>query len=284
MTRLELRPLTLGEILDRTFTLYRRHFLLFIGIAAIPQVLVLAVNLIFLLSGAKTGRVTPASAAALGYAGLAFVLALITLVVAIIAYLFSQGGTIFAVSELYLGRSTSIAASLKRVWADIGSLFGVLVLNGLVIGVGILLLIVPGIYFACRLLVCVPSALIEGRGPSESLSRSWNLTRGCAGRAFVILLIFMAISVAIGALAGGPFGYIVATVKDPEVLRMWMIVAQIVNSIASVLVTPVLLIATSVFYFDLRVRKEAFDLQFMMDPHSERTTGSGSQSVPSILS
>jgi hypothetical protein len=283
MTGLELRPLTLGEILDRTFTLYRRHFLLFIGIAAIPQLLVLAVNLILLLSGARTGRATPASAAALGYLGLAVVLGLVTLIAAIIAYLFSQGGTIFAVSELYLGRSTSIAASLKRVWADIGSLFGVLVLNGLVISVGILLLVIPGIYFSCRLLVCVPSALIEGRGPSESLSRSWDLTRGCAGRAFVILLIFIAISVALGGVAGAPLGYIVATVKDPAVLRMWMVVMQIVNSTASVLVSPVLLIATAVFYFDLRVRKEAFDLQFMMDPLSERTTGR-SHNVPSILS
>ena len=53
MTAFDLRPLNLGEILDRTFTLYRRHFLLFMGISAIPQTLVLAVNVISLLVGAK---------------------------------------------------------------------------------------------------------------------------------------------------------------------------------------------------------------------------------------
>ncbi len=31
MTGLDLRPLTLGEILDRTFSLYRRHIVLFLG-------------------------------------------------------------------------------------------------------------------------------------------------------------------------------------------------------------------------------------------------------------
>src|SRR2546429_8833007 len=45
MADLDLRPLSLGEILDRTFTLYRKHFLLFAGITAIPQLLVLALRL-----------------------------------------------------------------------------------------------------------------------------------------------------------------------------------------------------------------------------------------------
>jgi hypothetical protein len=31
MATLDLRPLSLGELLDRTFFLYRRHFLLFVG-------------------------------------------------------------------------------------------------------------------------------------------------------------------------------------------------------------------------------------------------------------
>src|SRR5271155_5233233 len=46
MDGMELRPLSTGEILDRTFTLYRRNFLLFLGIAAIPHVLVLVLNLV----------------------------------------------------------------------------------------------------------------------------------------------------------------------------------------------------------------------------------------------
>src|SRR5260370_38442849 len=45
MSALDLRPLSIGELLDRTFSLYRRNFLLFIGISAIPQLLVLAMRL-----------------------------------------------------------------------------------------------------------------------------------------------------------------------------------------------------------------------------------------------
>jgi hypothetical protein len=37
-----LRPLTTGELLDRTFSLYRNHFVLFVGISALPHLCVLA--------------------------------------------------------------------------------------------------------------------------------------------------------------------------------------------------------------------------------------------------
>jgi hypothetical protein len=50
---------------------------------------------------------------------------------------------------------------------------------------------------------------------------------------------------------------------------------------AEVLAQPILLIATSIFYYDLRVRKEAFDLQLMMNPGGPAPAGPGS--VPSIL-
>src|SRR6266850_1443400 len=124
MTGLDLRPLSLGEILDRTFSLYRRHFLLFVGIAAIPHVLVLGVTL------AQVAVLSKGLASvALNLAALVFFL-----IIYLFAYLFSQGGTIFAVSDLYLGRPTSIADSLRRVWGDIGFLFGVVVLNGLAVG------------------------------------------------------------------------------------------------------------------------------------------------------
>ena len=56
--------------------------------------------------------------------------------------------------------------------------------------------------------------------------------------------------------------------------RSWRIWATPCRTLSLI---PFLLIASAVFYFDLRVRKEAFDLQFMMDPESERTTGPSSR-------
>src|ERR1700692_148322 len=45
MATLDLRPLSLGEFLDRSFFLYRRHFPLFVGIAAIPYSFFFVLNL-----------------------------------------------------------------------------------------------------------------------------------------------------------------------------------------------------------------------------------------------
>ena len=275
MSTLDLRPLSIGELLDRTFSLYRRNFLLFIGISAIPQLLVLAMQLAQIAfmptrvpiqptttdfqvagSGFSTGGV-------LGFLGVAIV----GLIVYVFAYLFSQGGTVFAVSELYLGRATTIGQSLGRVRGELGSLFGVIILNGLVTGVAFLLLIIPGIYMACRLCVCIPAALLENLGPRESLERSFGLTKENAGRAFLILLLYSVILYAALFLFDIPFAIgIQVESHNPSMVRLLTALMQVGNFVAGVLVTPVLTIASSIFYFDLRVRKEAFDLQLMMNP------------------
>ena len=141
---------------------------------------------------------------------------------------------------------------------------------------------VPGIYVACRLLVCVPAALIEQRGPRDSLARSWELTKGFAGRAFMMFLLFFAIAIAANLLFVTPFTIGIATaLKNPAVLWFWMVLSQIGARVAAVLTQPILLIANAIFYYDLRVRKEAFDLQLMMNPTGPAPAGPGS--VPSIL-
>ena len=276
MNTLDLRPLSIGELLDRTFSLYRRNFLLFIGISAIPQLLVLALQLAqIILTPAKAAVVRPApselqgasSALSAGGAVGIFMLAIAGIVVYLIAYLFSQGGTVYAVSELYLGRTTTIGQSLSRMRGELLSLFGVVLLNGLVTGVSFLLLIIPGIYMACRLCVCIPAALLENLGPRDSLERSFGLTKDNAGRAFLIFLLYVVILYAALFLFDIPFGIAIASAAhDPAMVRVWTALMQIGNFVASVLVTPIITIATSIFYFDLRVRKEAFDLQLMMNP------------------
>jgi hypothetical protein len=150
---------------------------------------------------------------------------------------------------------------------QLGSLFGVLTLNGLAVMCAFILLIIPGIYLACRLLTCVPAALLEDLGPRSSLERSWGLTKDCAGRAFVIYLLYFVLAYAAAFLFTLPFGVAIAlSAKNPEALRMWSAASQVGEFLGEVLISPILTIATAVFYYDLRVRKEAFDLQFMMNP------------------
>lgn len=290
MADLDLRPLSLGEILDRTFTIYRRNFVLFAGITALPHLLVLALNL------AQTMFTTlpilptlPQRAPAQqlqssgGWLAFGIVGGLIGIVVYVVVYLLSQGGTVYAVSELYLGRTTTIGASLRRMRGQIGNLFGVTVLNGLAVAAATIFLIIPGIYLACRLLTCVPAALLEDLGPRSSLERSFSLTKDNAGRSFVIYLLYFCILYAAAMLFSFPFLMAIAfSAKNPAMMRTWMALSQIGDFVANVLVGPVLTIATAVFYYDLRVRKEAFDLQIMMNPGNAAPTGA--PGVPTMFS
>ena len=278
MSTLDLRPLSIGEILDRTFSLYRRNFLLFIGISALPQLLVLALRLVQVaIMPTKTAVVPPPSGefqavspffTVAGVAGI-IVLAVVGVIVYFIAYLFAQGATVYAVSELYLGRPTTIGQSLSRVWGELLSLFVLLIFYFVILLFSFILLFFPAIYMACRLCVSVPAALLEDLGPLDSLRRSFALTKDNAGRAFLILLLYAVILYAAIFLFAIPIGIGVASAAhDPATLRMWTALMQVGNFIAGVLVTPVLTIAASIFYFDLRVRKEAFDLQLMMNPQA----------------
>ncbi|HEY2120253.1 MAG TPA: glycerophosphoryl diester phosphodiesterase membrane domain-containing protein [Candidatus Acidoferrum sp.] len=289
MAEWELRPLSLGEILDRTFSLYRKHFVLFLGITAIPHLLPLAINLAkVLLSGTSTvnlGRAQQLQSGA-GNGEIAVFGAFATLigaVVTLIAYLFSQGATVYAVSDLYLGRSTTVGESLRKMWGQLANLFGVSILNGFAIIVSALALLIPGIYVACRLITCIPAALLEDLGARASLERSWELTKDNAGRSFLIYVLYLAMLYGIIMLFMIPFTVMIAMApKDPSVFRMSAALLQVGTFVAQVLVGPFFLIAISVFYYDLRVKKEAFDLQMMMDPQGVTTPAR--PSVPSMLS
>jgi len=280
MPELDLRPLSLGEILDRTFTLYRRNFLLFFGITALPQLLVLGFNLCEVLLAGRPGtpRVMSGTVIGLGIIG-----GLVGFIVYLVAYLFAHGGTVYAISDLYLGRNTSIGASLRRMRGQAGSLLGVLMLNGLVVMVAFIFLIIPGVYAACRLIICIPAALLENLGPRESLERSFALTKDNAGRSFVIYLLYFAVFYAIFFLLAFPFMLAVGlSARNPAMMTLWTMLMQIGTSLAAILVTPIFTIASTVFYYDLRIRKEAFDLQIMMNPNEVALAAS--TGLPSILS
>jgi len=279
MPDLDLRPLSLGEILDRTFTIYRRNFLLFVGIIAIPQLMVLAFNLgQTFIKGSSFPKV-----ASIGSGALLVILGIAGIVVYVVAYLFAHGGTVYAVSDLYLGRPTSIGASLRRMRGQAGTLLGVSLLNGLATFAGLILLIIPGIYIACRLATCIPAALLENLGPRESLERSFTLTKDNAGRSFVIYLLYLSILYGLLLLCAFPFLIAIGlSAKNPGMLKVWVAFSQFGTSLATVLVTPIFTIATTVFYYDLRVRKEAFDLQMMMNPNE--ALAPAPTALPSMLS
>jgi hypothetical protein len=291
MAVLDLRPLSLGELLDRTFSLYRSHFLLFVGISAIPRIFVLVIQLIQTIVSPTTSIFSfpnpsaPGQSPAFSPMGFAFiaVFGFLILIVSVLASMLSQGATVFAVSDLYLGRTTSVSEAFRRVWGELGTIFGVAILGGLAVFGGFILLIIPGIYLLFRFAIGVQAAVLENIGPVDALRRSYSLTRNNVGRIFLIWFLFGCLMYGAIALFGVPFGIgLVLARNNPDLVRVFTMLTQVGSFIAEALATPFATIAMSLFYYDMRVRKEGFDLQMMMNPLSNAAPSASG--LPSLLS
>ncbi len=269
-----LRPLSLGELVDQAFQFYRKHFLLFIGIAAIPQACLLVFQIALQLAGRAIRPTT--SAALSGFVVL--MIFLVGLVLLLIASAVSQAATASAVSELYLGRTTTVGATYDRIRGSLGRMTGIVFGLGLLIGIGFLCLIIPGIYLALIWSLAIPAAVIEDLGFAESRDRSKLLTEGARGRMFVIWLLVLAVTYTVILVVQLPVGVIGVLMLGPRAVGSlsFIIAARISSAIASILVGPLGMIAFTIAYFDQRVRKEAFDIHLMMQSSEQAAATSGS--------
>jgi hypothetical protein len=279
MATLDLRPLSLGELLDRTFFLYRRHFLVFAGIAAIPYLLVLIPVLAGLLLYGLPGNARLSSGAQTAAVIAGVVLAVVVGLAVFAAFLYSAGASIFAVSEIYAARPVSIRGSFRLVRGKGWTILGVMLLSGLIVVAGFIALVIPGLYLICRIPVATAAALIEDVGPSEAIRRSFALTKDFAGRSALIYLLAVALTYGVGLMIQLPFFFLIAvSAKQSHLMLLWSILGQVGNLLGGILVAPVHTIGFALFYYDQRVRKEAFDLQMMMqaigaDPMPPPITG-----------
>jgi len=251
MTTPTLRPLSTGELLDRTFALYRSHFLLFFGILALANLVTLAVQLALLAMG--TG---PDSG--LGCAGMAVFLPL-TLVVTLGVAAASQGATILAVSHVYLGRPITAIQALSLIRGRIVPLAVTMIVLGIGTALGLVLLIVPGLILGLMWALAIPVAVLESRDMMDAASRSAELTKGSRLRVFVVYAMFLVILLVVSMLVQLPVSLIAA-----ETSPAFAVLSAVASFISQCLVGPLMTIGMALLYYDLRVRKEAFDLQLMM--------------------
>lgn len=254
-----LRPLSTGELLDRTFSLYRNHFGLFLGIFALPHLVVLAyqcLGLVFQSPAPQLSNILLSGLWSIG-AGL--------LALAVSAA--SQAATVVAVSQVHLDRPASVMESFLRVKQYILPVVGLSLLVGLAAGAACLALIVPGIYLFVMWSLSVPALVLEDKGVLDSMSRSADLTRGHRGRILVIWLLFIVMGVVVSLLLRWPVEMFAGVTSIFALQRSgagWQAALLVSSFISECLVGPLATIAFSLVYYDERVRKEAFDLQLMM--------------------
>jgi hypothetical protein len=270
-----LRPRSAIEIVDTAFTIWRRNIgqMTIIGIAAtLPLVLALMLGFGSLFAGFGS-RFDEAKLVAM------VPMMLIFIVVVVLWMAVVDGAMTLAAGDAYHGREVSAASALRGAVSKGGTLvlsnilrmltiFAVVLVGGVVVallgqangGVAVLLMIVLGVVsllLFARLFATTNAVLFENSGASESLSRSFALSKDSAWRIFgVILLAYIVLVVAQIAIGMTVQVVISMILKSP-------IIAGIVGNVIGALLYPFLSIALMVLYFDQRIRKEGYDLDVM---------------------
>src|SRR4051812_15449957 len=246
-----LQPLTTGQLLDRTFSLYRKHFVLFMTIGCLPHLV------LFLFKVGAVGL-----AAALGTAGI--VLSGIVTVLLYLALLaLSQAATTVAVSEVYLERPIDATSAYKIVAPHTFRYVLIILGVGLAVGIGFIALIIPGIYLLVTYALSVTASTLENTGFNASTRRSKELSKGNRGRIAVIYLLNFVLAYA-AALAFSIPAAMLGSAQGREQMVLQVALNASAGFIAGTLVAPIALIAFTLAYYDVRVRREAFDLHLLM--------------------
>ena len=294
---LALRPMSTSQVLDRTFSLYRQNFILFAGIAALAPACLLLIRFLTL----SIGRASTNGMAGMIAAGVAAGLAMIALFILwLIGYVLSYGATVYAVSRFHLGHGTSIREAYGLIRPYAGRLVGIVILaflavvavtlvaliagaalvfatggfkggpSGGVILILVLLVvatILADLYVSAKFALSVPACVIENLGVTDSMRRSSQLAQGSILRLVLVNFLAAIISLVLSMVLSVPYFIGVAlmvTKKDPAALVPFLMLQYVAEFLASSLAFPIATIAVSLIYYDERVRKEAFDLQLMM--------------------
>ncbi len=269
---LDLRPMTVADIIDGSIRLYRHNFGPLLGISAVVQVPVLLLGLLvqipaLSMSAFPTGSSMPDSQAIGLVAGL-----VVLLVAAMLLYPLGEAALAIGVSERYLGRPITISGAYSRAmkywWRVLATTilfwliaYAVLILGLILVGFVLMVIFAIRCMFAPAIIVA-----LEGRGVTDSLKRSWGLSQGYGWQIFsAMTILYLMVSVATYGITA-PFSIgMFLSAADPQKMMMWQVVYQIAVSVVSVILQPIWMIAMVLVYYDLRIRKEGFDLMMMAE-------------------
>jgi hypothetical protein len=260
----EFRPMSVSDILDTTFRLYRERFVAFFLISLmvyVPYTLLITLITPTPSPGAPaanpfatpsrgapapaTPKLDPMTAVAGGLGVFLFACILLPLCSAALT---------INISSAYIGKELSAGASYQLALPRLAALVGTQILAGLMVILGIPLLIIGAVIFAFWFYVVAPVVILEGVAGPKALGRSRELMRGNIGKAFLVGLLAGIIAGIIALIAG----IVIGLVPWPH-----PILAALAQSLVSAAVLPISVAPIVLLYYDLRIRKEAFDLQML---------------------
>jgi hypothetical protein len=261
-----LRPLAVGEILDVAFkicfahwkTLLKAVLIVIVPVQIVSTLLTADYTIESLDLNTSTTKTSEESLEQLNQAlgGL-----VASSLLQVLAVTLATAACFRAIAQAYLGQPTDWRASVSYALRLLPALLLLVVLWALGIGLGTLLFIVPGIWLYISWAFALPALLVEGkRGPS-ALGRSFELVRGRWWKTFGVIVLGFLLAAIISSLVQVVFFVGIFIGADNHALVL--VLSGIAGVAGLAISTPFQAALLTVLYFDLRVRKEAFDLELL---------------------
>lgn len=238
MDSIALRPRKASEIIDAAVEVYRRNPIHFLLLAAMVRVPWLIVQIIYLAP--REGDPD------------AFLTAILISFGTLITTFLMQGFVVYMASELYLGRDTDAFDTIRKVAPRLFSVFFASLLTSIAIGMGLFLFLFPAIWVTAVVFAVLPAVVLEGRSVFGAFDRSQKLSE----RVKTHVLSAIGLIVLIRIILEGGSAFLAGVIPMPEL-------KYVVITVASMLGYPLYGIAYTLIYYDIRIRKEGFDLEMM---------------------
>lgn len=235
------RPRSVAELVDASFNLYRA-------------------NAAAIITAAMLVVAPPAILKALAPAALE---RLIDLIGNLLVPLAQGAITVCVASIVERDGRPDAGHALREASARAGSLIGVQILSGVMVVIGMVLLLVPGVIAAIWTAVCLPAVVIERVGVSRAIERSRALVRDRWMHVLGTLLLAWGIALVFIVGAGMVLGLLGPGDR----------ISTLLVDLLFGLVYPIPAIAVTLLYYDLRVRTESADIDAMLSalPVAETT-------------
>ena len=181
-------------------------------------------------------------------------------VLLVLSTLVAVGACYRAVSAAYMEEPVNWRSSLGYAARRLHSILWVTILVGIIVVIGFVLCVIPGIYFAVAFAVAIPVLMSENVKGFKALGRSRTLVSGSWWRTLGVLFLGLLL---IGIISGALSALALGLISSGSSFTTWAVSNAVSDTIARVLTTPFAAAFVTILYFDLRVRKEGYDLQLL---------------------
>lgn len=267
--------MTVMDVLDRAFRIYRENFIPFLAITAAvtAPIALLSIPIAILQQRDPFGDTTTAAQGILG---------LINLLAAIVQMVVIQTMVAYMASEGFLGRRSTLGEAFRSarprfgavavafllyiiILASVGAVSGILTLCAIgVVGFIFLFYLASAVtYFL------TPVLALEDVNATQGLNRAWHLGKQRFWRGLSLLTLISLISLTFYLALGGTAELLYLPLEGAGYFDVIAALRVVVNNIITILITPIQLIAFTVFYYDTRVRLEGLDVSFYLSKHND---------------